>query len=121
VEGAWVIGLVTLADLQRTLSNRGSAATVRDCFSGDLIWLPETAHLAQLEDQLEPNGLRQLPVFGRNGVGSAALPQGLPAGGLAIGELRGLASRDGLARALARLKLRQKPTRVTGPGKLQRH
>ena len=121
VEGAWVIGLVTLADLQRTLSNRGSAATVRDCFSGDLIWLPETAHLAQLEDQLEPNGLRQLPVFGRNGVGSAALPQGLPAGGLAIAELRGLASRDGLARALARLKLRQKPTRVTGPGKLQRH
>lgn len=70
-EGAWVVGLVTLADLQRALNAEarapdGGAGTMPrliECRRGDLVWLPLSAQLAQLEDQLTPNGLRQVPVF----------------------------------------------------------
>jgi H+/Cl- antiporter ClcA len=100
-EGPAVVALVTLPDLQRLLSARsrnGGGADLRairlgECRRADLIWLPLKAHLAQLEDQLRPSGLRQLPVF------DLAEPA---AGGLPVSALRGLASRDGLARALAR-------------------
>ncbi len=109
-EGPWVVGLVTLADLQRALSaefrsaQTGEAPIPKliDCLRGDLVWLPLTAELAQLEDQLTPNGLRQVPVFDVQAAKTAALPHGLPNPGLAVGALRGLASRDGMARALAR-------------------
>lgn len=109
-EGPWVVGLVTLADLQRALSaefrsaQTGEAPIPKlvDCLRGDLVWLPLTADLAQLEDQLTPNGLRQVPVFDVQAAKTAALPHGLPNPGLAVGALRGLASRDGMARALAR-------------------
>jgi hypothetical protein len=101
-----VIGLATLADLQRTLRRSqqpgADAAVVRDCLRADLLWLPNTANLAQLEDQLRPNGLRQLPVFELGAQPSDKLPSGLPAAGLACSKLCGLASRDGMARALAR-------------------
>jgi H+/Cl- antiporter ClcA len=100
-EGAWVMGLVTLPDLQRLLSapQRGSAPPrLMECRRSDLVWLPATANLAQLEDQLTPNGLRQLPVFA---VAAPALPHGLPSAGLPLVSLCGLASRDGMARALA--------------------
>ena len=107
-DGAWVVGLVTLPDLQRAISSlpasptAGSMPTLLACRRGDLVWLPETAHLAQLEDQLNPNGLRQLPVFALDQLGGEALPQGLPGKGLPLAALRGIASRDGMARALAR-------------------
>ena len=106
-DGAWVLGLVTLPDLQRAISSMLPSApsampTLLACRRGDLVWLPETAHLAQLEDQLSPNGLRQLPVFALDQGGGAALPHGLPAGGLPLAALRGMASRDGMARALAK-------------------
>jgi hypothetical protein len=100
-----VVGLVTLADLQRALAagvDRGQAVKLIDCRRGDLVWLPLQAHLDRLEDQLTPNGLRQLPVFdvpsGKGGV----LPHGLPSSGLPVSALKGMASRDGMARALAR-------------------
>lgn len=105
VDGPWVIGLVTLADLQRTLSRQQGTSVLRDCLRDELIWLPSTAQLAQLEDQLEPNGLRQLPVFAVPSEGVAALPHGLPGSGLSAKTLCGLASRDGKARALARRSL----------------
>ena len=105
LEGPWVIGLVTLADLQRTLSRPNPQAVLRDCVRNDLLWLPLSAQLAQLEDQLEPNGLRQLPVFDVTASGTTALPHGLPRHGLAAKDLVGLASRDGKARALARQNL----------------
>lgn len=109
-EGAWVVGLVTLADLQRALNAEarapdGGAGTMPrliECRRGDLVWLPLSAQLAQLEDQLTPNGLRQVPVFDVQAGGAAALPHGLPNPGLPVAALRGLASRDGMARALAR-------------------
>ena len=109
-DGAWVVGLVTLADLQRALSAErafnedGSlpVPTLLSCRRGDLVWLPMSAQLAQLEDQLRPNGLRQLPVFDVPAAAAAALPHGLPNPGLPVACLRGLASRDGMARALAR-------------------
>jgi len=107
LEGPWVIGLVTLTDLQRTLSSPNHEAVLRDCVRNELLWLPLSAQLAQLEDQLEPNGLRQLPVFDRPAAGTAALPLGLPSQGLAARDLVGLASRDGKARALARHNLHQ--------------
>ena len=93
--------------LQRAISSLHPSApsampTLLACRRGDLVWLPETAHLAQLEDQLSPNGLRQLPVFALDHGGGAALPHGLPAGGLPLAALRGMASRDGMARALAK-------------------
>ena len=104
VEGPWVLGLVTLADLQRSLSRSESKAltSLRDCLRGDLLWLPASAQLAQLEDQLEPNGLRQVPVFNVPAGIAGTLPHGLPSCGLAASTLCGLASRDGKARALAR-------------------
>lgn len=109
-DGAWVVGLVTLADLQRALSaepsrNASGAAlmpSLIDCRRGDLVWLPLSSQLAQLEDQLSPNGLRQVPVFDVPPTVAAALPHGLPNPGLPAVSLRGLASRDGMARALAR-------------------
>ena len=109
-DGAWVVGLVTLADLQRALSAEPSRSpsgaalmpSLMDCRRGDLVWLPLSAQLAQLEDQLTPNGLRQVPVFDVPPAVAAALPHGLPNPGLPVEALRGLASRDGMARALAR-------------------
>ena len=118
-EGSWVVGLVTLADLQRALnaeprpSQTGTETTPKvpsmptmpkliDCRRGDLVWLPLDAQLAELEDQLTPNGLRQVPVFDVQDARTAALPHGLPNPGLPVAALRGLASRDGMARALAR-------------------
>jgi hypothetical protein len=108
---AWVVGLVTLADLQRALSaerelsDSGAvlAPSLLACRRSDLVWLPMSAQLAQLEDQLRPNGLRQLPVFDVPAAAAAALPHGLPNPGLPLKSLQGLASRDGMARALARL------------------
>ena len=109
-DGAWVVGLVTLADLQRALSAEQElsesgavlAPSLLACRRSDLVWLPMSAQLAQLEDQLRPNGLRQLPVFDVPAGAAAALPHGLPNPGLPLTSLRGLASRDGMARALAR-------------------
>jgi hypothetical protein len=109
-EGGRVVGLVTLPDLQRLLSARshqpgaGSLADIRlvDCLRSELVWLPLASQLARLEDQLRPSGLRQLPVFELPALESSALPRGLPGSGLPVAALRGLASRDGLARALAR-------------------
>lgn len=109
------IGLVNLADLQRGLQRRKERAagkgagapeepplTLRDCLRSEMIWLPERASLSQLEDQLLPGGLRQVPIFAGSGEGEAYLPVGLPAGGLPEASLLGLASRDGMARAVAR-------------------
>jgi H+/Cl- antiporter ClcA len=109
-EGERVVGLVTLPDLQRLLSARGDQpagdplAGIRliDCLRRELVWLPLASQLIQLEDQLRPSGLRQLPVFELPVEVCPALPHGLPSGGLPVAALRGLASRDGLARALAR-------------------
>jgi hypothetical protein len=115
-DGPWVLGLVTLPDLQRALSSYQSASTdqkptaqeptaiptLKACRRGDLVWLPDTAHLAQLEDQLTPNGLRQVLIFAVPAGVAGALPHGLPSGGLPLSALRGVASRDGLSRALAK-------------------
>ncbi|WP_254217242.1 chloride channel protein [Synechococcus sp. CCY 9618] len=104
-EAGTTLGLVTLADLQRALSselNRGEPRILRDCLRTELVWLPSGAHLDRLEDQLGPNGLRQVPVFAVPEGTGGHLPHGLPTGGLSVGLLRGLASRDGMARALAR-------------------
>jgi hypothetical protein len=111
-EGTRLVGLVTLPDLQRALTAAhdrqggqapGSASplTLGECRRSELVWLPLQGSLAQLEDQLRPSGLRQLPVFDRPGGAGPALPHGLPSEGLQITQLRGMASRDGLARALA--------------------
>jgi hypothetical protein len=103
------IGLINLADLQRGLQREqelGRASqresTLRDCLRSELVWLPGSASLSQLEDQLVPGGLRQVPVFAVSGEREALLPQGLPAAGLPEASLLGLASRDGMARAVAR-------------------
>jgi H+/Cl- antiporter ClcA len=98
----WVVGLVTLADLQRALTGLGPAVTLADCRRSELLWLPASANLAQLEDQLRPNGLRQLPVFDLALPDLPHLPSALPATGLPVKALQGLASRDGMARAVAR-------------------
>lgn len=101
------VGLVTLPDLQRALSGAlagagsGPPVNLLDCRRTDLVWLPLDASLVQLEDQLTPAGLRQIPIFELPGKAAGYLPQGLPSGGLPISTLRGLASRDGMARALA--------------------
>ena len=99
------VGLVTLADLQRALSGPMAAAsepaTLIDCRRTDLVWLPLSARLDQLEDQLTPDGLRQIPIFEVPEGVAGYLPHGLPIAGLPITSLRGLASRDGMARALA--------------------
>ncbi|MCX5939213.1 MAG: hypothetical protein NTW02_13690, partial [Cyanobium sp. LacPavin_0920_WC12_MAG_62_9] len=47
-------------------------------------------------------GLRQVPIFAMPAGVAGALPHGLPSGGLPLSALRGLASRDGLSRALAK-------------------
>jgi H+/Cl- antiporter ClcA len=101
-EGGWILGLVTLEDLQRILTANQEEAVLADCLRTELVWLPADADLSRLEDQLRPNGLRQLPVFLVEEGLPAQLPHGLPSEGLAVGQLQGLASRDGLARALAR-------------------
>ena len=99
------VALVTLTDLQRGLSaamERHQVISLGECRRCELVWLPLGARLDRLEDQLTPNGLRQIPVFEvTEGLGGQ-LPQGLPGDGLPITALRGLASRDGLALALAR-------------------
>ena len=100
-----VIGLVTLSDLQRALSaataEKGSPS-LADCRRGELVWLPSEARLDRLEDQLIPSGLRQVPVFEVKAGSAAYLPQEAPAEGLPLRALQGMASRDGLALALAR-------------------
>lgn len=99
------LGLVTIGDLQRGLASdlsRSQAPCLEDCLRTDLVWLPAGVHLDRLEDQLRPNGLRQLPVFAVPEGAGDHLPHGLPPGGLAVELLRGVASRDGMARALAR-------------------
>jgi len=101
-EGGWILGLVTLEDLQRILTANPDSAVLADCLRTELVWLPADADLSRLEDQLRPNGLRQLPVFAIDDRLPAQLPHGLPSGGLGVEQLQGLASRDGLARALAR-------------------
>jgi len=104
----WVQGLVTLPDLQRGISAGGISLPLAECRRSELLWLEASANLLQLEDQLRPNGLRQLPVFRLEDPALPKLPVGPPAGGLPLSALEGLASRDGLARAVAR--------RVTPPG-----
>lgn len=101
-QAGWVKGLITLADLQQVLNSKRSVSFLQDCLRSELVWLPSSADLSRLEDQLRPNGLRQLPVFMVEEGLSAQLPQGLPPEGLAVTQLQGIASRDGLARALAR-------------------
>ncbi len=99
------LGLVTIGDLQRGLSSdvqRQGALCLADCIRTELVWLPMGVNLDRLEDQLRPNGLRQVPVFELEGGAGDHLPHGLPPGGLAVDRLRGMASRDGMARAQAR-------------------
>lgn len=104
-EAGSAVGLVTLADLQSALVARQEQSDqplrLIDCRRGDLVWLPLEARLDRLEDQLTPQGLRQVPVFAVDAGLGGYLPQGLPPAGLPIGSFRGLASRDGTARALA--------------------
>jgi H+/Cl- antiporter ClcA len=99
-QGGNAVGVVTLADLQWGLSV--GAVRLLDCRRSDLVWLPGSACLDRLEDQLTPNGLRQVPVFAVEETLSGHLPHGLPRPGLPVTALRGVASRDGMARALAR-------------------
>ncbi len=104
-EAGLTMGLVTLADLQRALASdlvREDPLLLRECVRTELVWLPSGVNLERLEDQLGPNGLRQLPVYAVGSGTGGHLPHGLPPGGLSVGLLRGLASRDGMARALAR-------------------
>jgi hypothetical protein len=98
----WVLGLVTLEDLQRPISAGNPELPLLQCRRSDLLWLSRDANLAQLEDQLQPNGLRQVPVFQLEDAALPKLPSGIPAAGLPVVALQGLASRDGMARALAR-------------------
>ena len=98
----WVVGLVTLSDLQRALTGFGPGVSLAECRRSELLWLPASANLAQLEDQLRPNGLRQLPVFDLGLPDLPQLPSALPSRGLPVKALQGLASRDGMARAVAR-------------------
>jgi H+/Cl- antiporter ClcA/CBS domain-containing protein len=112
VEHGSAVGLVTLPDLQRALSGGDramGAVSLLECRRTELVWLPGCARLDRLEDQLNPNGLRQLPIFKLpDGVGGH-LPHGLPSAGLPINSLQGIASRDGMARALAR-RLQTEPS-----------
>jgi hypothetical protein len=101
-EEGWVLALVTLEDLQRPISAGIAQQPLRDCRRADLLWLSAEANLAQLEDQLQPNGLRQVPVFCLEDQALPKLPVGSPNSGLPVVALQGLASRDGMARALAR-------------------
>ena len=79
-----MIGLINLADLQRGLQREremgGGAqrpSTLRDCLRSELVWLPGQASLSELEDQLLPGGLRQVPVFAVPADREALLPEGL--------------------------------------------
>ena len=111
LEDEQVIGLVSLQDLQRGLTAAAGKLedlSLGDCRRGDLLWLPANARLDRLEDQLLPGGLRQIPVFAVEEGAGSYLPSGLPSAGLPVSSLQGLASRDGLARALAR-QLQQRP------------
>jgi hypothetical protein len=101
-DDGWVLALVTLEDLQRPISAGLSEQPLRDCRRSDLLWLSAEANLSQLEDQLQPNGLRQVPVFRLEDQALPKLPVGIPGSGLPLTALQGLASRDGMARALAR-------------------
>ena len=101
-EDEWVLGLVTLEDLQRPISAGSPQRPLLACRRSDLLWLSAAANLAELEDQLRPNGLRQVPVFRLEDPDLPKLPVGPPSGGLPVAALQGLASRDGMARALAR-------------------
>jgi H+/Cl- antiporter ClcA len=109
VDGPWVRGLVTLADLQRCIGRGvtadGTPPLLRESLRTDLVWLPASANLIRLEDQLETHDLRQLPVFDVPAEIAASLPHGLPQQGLPLKALIGMASRDGMARALARANL----------------
>ncbi len=99
------LGLVTIGDLQRGLAcelRHLEPLRLEDCLRTELVWLPTGVCLDRLEDQLRPNGLRQLPVFAVATGTAGHLPHGLPPGGLAVERLRGMASRDGMARAQAR-------------------
>jgi H+/Cl- antiporter ClcA len=102
-EDDWVLGLVTLEDLQRPITAGSPQRPLAECRRSDLLWLSDRANLAELEDQLRPNGLRQVPVFRLDDPDLPKLPVGPPSGGLPVAALQGLASRDGMARALARL------------------
>jgi hypothetical protein len=105
-QAGWVKGIITLADLQQVLNSNRMISFLADCLRSEMVWLPASADLSRLEDQLRPNGLRQVPIFIVEDGLSAQLPHGLPPEGLAVTQLRGIASRDGLSRALARkLKL----------------
>jgi CBS domain-containing protein len=123
LEKEQVIGLVSVHDLQRALSaaeGRTESLPLGACLRGDLLWLPVSAGLDRLEDQLQPGGLRQIPVFSVEEGAGGFLPNGLPPGGLPISSLQGLASRDGLTWALAR-QLQQRPleksaTKVSATG-----
>ena len=123
LEKEQVIGLVSVHDLQRALSaaeGRTENLPLGACLRGDLVWLPVSAGLDRLEDQLQPGGLRQIPVFSVEEGAGGFLPNGLPPGGLPISSLQGLASRDGLTWALAR-QLQQRPleksaTKVSATG-----
>lgn len=100
-----VVGIVTLADIQQALNaanQRGKPLSLGECRRNDLVWLADSAHLDDLEDQLNPQGIRQVPVFAVTAGMAGPLPRGLPSSGLGLDALRGLASRDGLAIALAR-------------------
>ena len=111
LEKEQVIGLVSVHDLQRALSaaeGRTESLPLGACLRGDLLWLPVSAGLDRLEDQLQPGGLRQIPVFSVEEGAGGFLPNGLPPGGLPLSSLQGLASRDGLTWALA-LQLQQRP------------
>jgi hypothetical protein len=99
----WVLGLATLEDLQRPISAGSPDRPLLECRRSDLVWLSSEASLAQLEDQLRPNGLRQVPVFRLDDPDLPMLPVGPPGTGLPVSALQGLASRDGMARALARV------------------
>ncbi|MFM7652798.1 MAG: chloride channel protein [Vulcanococcus sp.] len=98
----WVLGLVTLEDLQRPISAGSPQRPLAACRRSELVWLRSESNLAELEDQLRPNGLRQVPVFRLDDPDLPKLPVGPPSGGLPVAALQGLASRDGMARALAR-------------------
>jgi len=117
VNGPWVSGLVTLGDLQRCIGRGpgadGTPPSLQDSLRTDLVWLPASSQLSQLEDQLEAHDLRQVPVFTVPAEIAASLPQGLPPQGLPLQALVGVASRDGMARALARAKLNPVASRGT--------
>ncbi len=122
-ENQQVLALVTLADMQGTLSAAGGAAgavRLRDCRRSDLVWLPLSSRLDRLEDQIKARGHRQVPVFDVPDGNLGYLPEGVPPGGLPVDRLRGLASRDGLARALARRfqvwESQRLPTRASATG-----